>query len=240
MKHKQRLIRWELVTAVAIAYAIVLSASFYFYYSISTNIGRIQATTYHAQEKLDIPHVIESQVQKVEQIKTSYFVVNDQLSFQNIATFQDEIEDAIRNLRAGYESTSLLSKQIDNLDRTIAPIINLKEVERQKNEDFDKNKRDLIAEQNLVSRHLRTIRETIINLRDEQNDAIYTAAKRTKTLAYIAIGLPLLFILYIARRVIRINKQLRINNHVAEELNKEYKFAQEKINMTNWVLKEAN
>src|SRR5690606_9764120 len=31
-----------------------------------------------------------------------------------------------------------------------------------------------------------------------------------------------------------------INNHVAEELNKEYKFAQEKINMTNWVLKEAN
>src|SRR5690606_4618191 len=158
----------------------------------------------------------------------------------NIATFQDEIEDAIRNLRAGYESTSLLSKQIDNLDRTIAPIINLKEVERQKNEDFDKNKRDLIAEQNLVSRHLRTIRETIINLRDEQNDAIYTAAKRTKTLAYIAIGLPLLFILYIARRVIRINKQLRINNHVAEELNKEYKFAQEKINMTNWVLKESN
>jgi len=232
--------KWELLIGVLIAYVIIIVASIYFFRAIERKMKEIKQTTEFVQSKMNILNEIEQQLSEAEQFKARYLLINDDTSLERIAIVKNRLQKSLILLRAELGNKSEFQSEINKLENSIETILNESKIEEQKKNSHDNdNKKRILSEQNLVNNHIFAVSNHLISHRDTQNDIVYTSVDDLKQLAYFIIGLPLIFVLYITNRVLKINKAMLRNKIKLEKFNQEYQEAQIEINNNNWILEES-
>lgn len=237
---KEAILKWELFIGIIVAYLIIIGTAVYFFTSMGTKVDDIKIGSDRLQQKTNIVNEIDQQIFNAIQAKTRYLSKSDIHDLRELTTLQKSVERSAAGLKEGFDSNSRFYAEINSLENACRSIFDIKSIQEQRENSTEDNKELLLQDQSTVNDIILAIRSLILQERQAMSNGFHTSVLSLKNTAYFLIGLPLIFILFIFNRVIKIVRELSRRSKEAQKLNKEIQAAQKNIEEFNWVLAQSS
>lgn len=236
---KEAILKWELFIGIILAYLIIIGTAVYFFTALGTKVDEVKVATDRLQKKTNILNEIDQELFDAIQSKTRYLLKRDIEDMQGINHLLKEFARSTTNLKDGFENDSNIVTQISALEEAARESLDIKAIQDQTNDNVANNKELLLQEQSTINDIILSIRNSLLAERQSTGEQFHTSVSNLKNTAYFLIGLPLVFILFIFNRVIKIVRELSRRSKETHQLNKEIQSAQKNIQETNWILAES-
>ncbi|MFD2968138.1 response regulator [Sphingobacterium bambusae] len=237
---KEAILKWELFIGIIVAYLIIIGTAVYFFTSMGKKVDDIKIASDRLQQKTNIVNEIDQQIFNAIQAKTRYLSKLDIHDLRELTTLQKSVERSSAGLKEGFDTNSRFYAEINSLENACRTIFDIKSIQEQKEHSAEDNKELLLQDQSTVNDIVLAIRTLILQERQAMSNGFHESVLSLKNTAYFLIGLPLIFILFIFNRVIKIVRELSRRSKEAQKLNKEIQAAQKNIEEFNWVLAESS
>lgn len=236
---KEAILKWELFIGIILAYLIIIGTAVYFFTTLGTKVDEVKLATDRLQKKTSELNEIDQELFDAIQSKTRYFLRQEVDDLQSITDLLKKFGRSTADLKEGFDNNSDLIKQINALEIAARESLDIKAIQEQKEDSTQDNKELVLQEQNNINDIILAIRNSLLTEREITGAQFRTSVTKLKNTAYVLIGLPLLFILFIFNRVIKIVRELSRRSKETHKLNKDIQLAQKEVEGTNWVLAES-
>ncbi len=237
---KEAILKWELFIGIILAYLIIIGTAVYFFTSMGSKVDDVKIESDRLQQKTNILNEIDQQIFNAIQAKTRYLSKLDIHDLRELTSLQKSVERSSAGLKEGFDNNSRFYAEINSLENACRTIFDIKSIQEQKENSAEDNKEVLLQDQSTVNDIILAIRTLILQERQAMSNGFHESVLSLKNTAYFLIGLPLIFILFIFNRVIKIVRELSRRSKEAQKLNKEIQTAQKNIEEFNWVLAESS
>ncbi|WDF68099.1 response regulator [Sphingobacterium oryzagri] len=236
---KEAILKWELFIGIILAYLIIIGTAVYFFTALGTKVEDVKVATDRLQKKTNILNEIDQELFDAIQSKTRYLLRQEIRDLQSINDLLKDLSRSTAALKEGFDNEARILTQINALEEAARQSLDIKSIQEQKEDSTQDNKELVLQEQNNINDIVLSIRNSLLAERQATAEQFHSSVLNLKNTAYFLIGLPLVFILFIFNRVIKIVRELSRRSKETNQLNKEIQAAQQKIEESNWVLAEA-
>ncbi|TDS15880.1 response regulator [Sphingobacterium paludis] len=236
---KEAVLKWELFIGIIVAYLIIIGTAVYFFTALGTRVDHVKVANDRLQKKANILNEIDQQIFKAIQEKTRYLLKDESQDLNNFTNLLKLVEHSAIDLKEDFDENHPFSREVNTFETASRQMFDADTIWKQRNDDIIDNKESLLQEQSTLNKSMLTLRNMILRERQQVSSDFHRSVTTLKTTAYFLIGLPLIFILFIFNRVVRIIRELSRRSKESLKLNKEIHQAQQNIELTNWVLAES-
>ncbi|WP_037495856.1 response regulator [Sphingobacterium deserti] len=237
---KEAVLKWELFIGIIVAYLIIIGTAVYFFTALGTKVEHVKIANDRLQKKANILNEIDQQIFTSVQEKTRYLLKDESQELHNFPNLLKFVEHAATDLKEGFQKNHPFDREVDVFEAANRRMFDIDAIQTQKDNGISDNKELLLKEQSIVNNSILRLRTMILHERQKISTDFHNSVATLKNTAYLLIGLPLIFILFIFNRVVRIIRELSRRSKESQKLNQEIYLAQQNIELSNWVLAESS
>lgn len=237
---KDAILKWELFIGITFAYLMIIGTAIYFFHALGEEAEQVKAASDRIQNKTTLLIKTDEEIFDAMQAKDRYLLQNKTQDLKEIATLQKQLASSFKSLREGYSGTEHIVIEINKLEAATKKAFQINNIVEKKAASSDEMNELLLQEKGQMNDLIYGIRTALSHERQAVSQHFFTTVQSLKTTAYIFIGLPLLFILFIINRIIKVIRELSRRSKETHLLNEEIQTAKKNIEDTNWVLAEAS
>lgn len=226
---KEAILKWQLFIGVSVSYLTIIIMSIYLFNTFTQEVGEIRNATEDIGVKIQNLIEVDRIIMEACRHDLGEVTLNDS---------QREVVDMLDKIKADFSDTDPILVEINSFQKSVELFFaDLKTGEDQSNATTVDRK--LLETLVTINGQSMAVHHSLIELRKTSTSLSHRAIKKLESTAYFAIGIPLLFILFIFNRILKVMRELGRRSKQTHELNKEVKQVQKDIEDTNWVLTES-
>lgn len=223
---KETILKWQLFIGVSISYLIIIITTLYLFNIFTDKVTAIRNTT----------EVTENEIRTIIDIDKKIMAAPKYIGHnQSYTKIMTEVLSNLDEFRRSYSENQKIRTQIDSLKISIEQLLNVSSSTQQQSHISEETFTSLLS----INDQITSLRFDLAAERNISTAKLYSSLNDLKTIAYFTIGVPLLFLLFIFNRILKVMKELGYRSKQTHELNKEIKDVQKDIEIANWILKES-
>ena len=236
---KEVIQKWKIFISILAAYALAISVVFYIFSALTEKVNDIKEVTNQLQDKINLVDEIDRQFLNAAQLKGRYLFTNETEPLSKLVSIEHAIDAPIIELKTAFKDNSEVLGQtlaVERLlksffDEGILVVLNGKSIKEKT--DF------LMQEQYTMDNEIIRLRDKLVSSKKDENSLTYNTISNLKTIGYILVLLPFIFVIFIFRRIMTIFGELTSRSKQTHRLNEELQQVRVEMEDANWVLRKS-
>ena len=236
---KEVIQKWKIFVSILAAYAVAISVVFYIFSALTEKVNDIKEVTNQLQDEINLVDKIDRHFLNAAQLKEKYLFTNETEPLSKLVGIKHAIEAPIVDLKTTFKDNDEVLGQtlaleqllISFFDEGVLVVLHSKSMKEKT--DF------LMQEQFTMDAEISRLRDKLVSSKKDETSLIYNRINNLKTIGYILVILPFIFVIFIFRRIMTIFGELTSRSKQTHRLNEELQHVRMEIEDANWVLRKS-